>query len=105
MKGVLRWMLLVLVAALAGLGNSPFHPIDFTIMNQRVSPARLPLVLYAVNGILPIMICAGRGLWWAVAFGSVAMLTPLVLAIRVRTPRGINSIAARSSAEIAAELR
>ena len=32
---------LVLVAALAGLGNAPFHPADFTILNQRVSAARL----------------------------------------------------------------
>lgn len=32
---------LILAAALAGLGNSPFHPCDFTIMNQRVSPPRL----------------------------------------------------------------
>jgi MFS family permease len=32
---------LVLAAALAGLGNAPFHPCDFTIMNQRVSPPRL----------------------------------------------------------------
>lgn len=29
------------VAVLAGLGNSPFHPVDFTILNQRVSPTRL----------------------------------------------------------------
>ena len=34
---------LMLAAALAGLGNSPFHPADFTILNQRVSPARLGL--------------------------------------------------------------
>lgn len=32
---------LVLVAVLAGIGNAPFHPADFTILNQRVSPARL----------------------------------------------------------------
>lgn len=32
---------LVLVAVLAGLGNAPFHPADFTILNQRVSPQRL----------------------------------------------------------------
>lgn len=33
------------VAALAGLGNAPFHPVGFTIMNQRVSapPAGLCL--------------------------------------------------------------
>ena len=29
------------VAALAGLGNAPFHPVDFTILNQRVSAPRL----------------------------------------------------------------
>ena len=29
------------VAALAGLGNATFHPVDFTILNQRVSPLRL----------------------------------------------------------------
>lgn len=32
---------LMLAAALAGLGNCPFHPADFTILNRRVSPARL----------------------------------------------------------------
>ncbi len=32
---------LAVAAALAGLGNAPFHPIDFTVLNQRVSPARL----------------------------------------------------------------
>ena len=32
---------LVLVAMLAGLGNAPFHPADFTILNQRVSAPRL----------------------------------------------------------------
>jgi uncharacterized membrane protein len=49
---------------------------------QRVSPTRLPLVLYAVNGILPVMICVGRGLWWAVALGTAAMALPVVLAMR-----------------------
>ena len=32
---------LMLAAALAGLGNCPFHPADFTILNRRVSAARL----------------------------------------------------------------
>ena len=32
---------LVLVAALAGMGNATFHPVDFTILNQRVSAPRL----------------------------------------------------------------
>ena len=32
---------LMLAAALAGVGNAPFHPADFTILNKRVSAARL----------------------------------------------------------------
>lgn len=32
---------LIAAAALAGLGNAPFHPVDFTILNKRVSPQRL----------------------------------------------------------------
>src|SRR5574343_813693 len=32
---------LLVVAALAGLGNSVFHPADFTVLNHRVSQARL----------------------------------------------------------------
>jgi MFS transporter, FSR family, fosmidomycin resistance protein len=32
---------LVVAAMLAGLGNAPFHPADFTILNQRVSEPRL----------------------------------------------------------------
>jgi MFS family permease len=41
---------LMLASALAGLGNSPFHPIDFTIINRRVSAARLGHA-YSVHGI------------------------------------------------------
>ncbi len=32
---------LMLVAMFAGLGNAPFHPVDFSILNQRVSTHRL----------------------------------------------------------------
>lgn len=32
---------LMSVAAMAGLANATFHPVDFTILNQRVSPPRL----------------------------------------------------------------
>ena len=52
----------------------------------RVSPTRLPLLLYAVNGTLPLLICAGRGLWLAVGLGALAMAIPLVLAIRAGAP-------------------
>jgi predicted MFS family arabinose efflux permease len=41
---------LMLAAALAGLGNASFHPVDFTILNKRVSPARLGHA-FSVHGI------------------------------------------------------
>lgn len=41
---------LMLAAALAGLGNAPFHPVDFTILNKRVSQARLGHA-FSVHGI------------------------------------------------------
>ena len=41
---------LVLAAALAGLGNAPFHPADFTILNQRVAAPRIGHA-FSVHGI------------------------------------------------------
>ncbi len=41
---------LMLAAALAGLGNAPFHPADFTILNKRVSAPRLGHA-FSVHGI------------------------------------------------------
>jgi MFS family permease len=35
------YAMLVATAAVAGLGNSIFHPADFTLLNRRVAPARL----------------------------------------------------------------
>ena len=50
---------LLLAAALAGLGNAPFHPADFTILNKRVSSLRLGHA-FSVHGI-------SGNLGWAVA--------------------------------------
>ncbi len=55
-----------------------------SVWSARVSPSALPLALYAANGVLPLLICAGRGMWWAVLFGGAAMALPLVLAVRAR---------------------
>ena len=61
---------LIVAAALAGLGNSPFHPCDFTILNQRVSPSRLGHA-YSTHGI-------SGSLGWAIAPIFYAGLTSLV---------------------------
>jgi predicted MFS family arabinose efflux permease len=42
--------MLIAVAALAGLGNSVFHPADFTVLNHRVSQARLGHA-FSVHGL------------------------------------------------------
>ena len=47
-----------------------------------VAPTRFPLWLYAVNGVLPITICARYGMWWAAVLGFAAMALPLGLAWR-----------------------
>jgi MFS transporter, FSR family, fosmidomycin resistance protein len=41
---------LIVVMVLIGVGNAPFHPADFTIMNQRVSEPRLGYA-YSVHGV------------------------------------------------------
>jgi putative membrane protein len=70
-----------------------------------VSTARLPLVLYAVNGIFPILVCAGRGMWWAAVFGAAAMLLPLSLALRagMRKPMTLGSAGARGRVALAGD--
>lgn len=37
----LNYAMLVVAVALAGLGNSVFHPADFSLLNKKVSPSRL----------------------------------------------------------------
>ncbi|MCH7342451.1 MFS transporter [Pelomonas sp. CA6] len=61
---------LMLAAALAGLGNAPFHPADFTILNKRVSQARLGHA-FSVHGIT-------GNLGWALAPVFMIGLTELL---------------------------
>ncbi len=66
---------LVLGAAFAGLGNAPFHPVDFTILNKRVSQARLGHG-FSVHGI-------SGNLGWAAAPVFLAGLTALTGSWRI----------------------
>ncbi|RZS56578.1 MFS transporter [Sphaerotilus mobilis] len=81
---------LLLASAMAGLGNAPFHPVDFTILNRRVSTPRLGHA-YSVHGISgnlgwalsPIfsteLFALTGSLRWT--YAAVAMVALLVLAI------------------------
>ncbi len=60
---------LLLVAALAGLGNATIHPVDFTILNQRVSTPRLGYA-FSAHGLT-------GNLGWAAAPVFLATITRL----------------------------
>ena len=82
---------LMLGALLAGCGNSVFHPADYTLLNQRVSKARLAHG-FSVHGIsgnigwalspLFLTFVAGRT-DWRTALLCAALLPLLVLALLV----------------------
>ena len=80
---------LMLVAALAGLGNAPFHPADFTILNHRVSAARLghAFSAHGLTGNLgwalaPAMLVGITALAdWRSAYLAAAVMYVAVLAI------------------------
>lgn len=72
----------MLAAALAGVGNAPFHPADFSILNQRVSASRLghAFSVHGISGNLgwaasPLVIAGVAGLsgsWrWAMVVCAV----------------------------------
>ena len=67
-------------------------------MPERVSPTRLPLVLYAVNGLMPIAICFRHGMLWAGVLGTIAMAVPLVLAMAAGARRPAPARAAGNAA-------
>ena len=77
------------VAVLAGLGNAPFHPADFTILNQRVSSARLghAFSVHGLTGSLgwalaPVFLVGIASLGeWRSAYYAAAMLYAVVLAL------------------------
>ena len=77
--------------AIAGLGNSPFHPIDFSILNSRVRQ-RLLGRAYAVHGmsgslgwaVAPAFLVGLASLWgWRAALIGAAVLALTGLAVAV----------------------
>lgn len=81
---------LAVAAALAGLGNASFHPVDFTILNKRVSQARLGHA-FSVHGITgnlgwaaaPVFmagIATASGSWRTACFAACAVAL-LVIAV------------------------
>jgi MFS transporter, FSR family, fosmidomycin resistance protein len=81
---------LLLAAGLAGLGNSPFHPVDFTILNKRVSQPRLghAFSVHGISGnlgwalapVFTIGIAEATG-QWRLAYVACALVALAVLAV------------------------
>lgn len=71
--------MLLAAAAVAGLGNSVFHPADFTLLNRRVSPSRLghAFSVHGLSGNLgwaaaPVLMIAVAETWGWRASGIAA---------------------------------
>ena len=110
------WMLLP-IAAMAGAGNSVFHPADYSMLNATVSPRRVARA-YSVHGlsgnlgwvlapavVMPVAHVAG---WRAglIVAGGVALLATLVIA-RLTPGLGqpMHGIAAEARTSVVADLR
>jgi MFS family permease len=84
-----NYAMLLLFAGVAGLGNSVFHPADFTILNKRVSPGRLGHA-FSMHGILgtlgwslaPVFLVGITGLFgWRSALLAASALSFAVLIV------------------------
>lgn len=82
---------LMLVAMFAGLGNAPFHPVDFSILNQRVSTARLGYAFsahglsgnlgWALTPVFLLFFTAWSG--WRTGYLAAALMYAGILAVLV----------------------
>jgi MFS family permease len=90
---------LMAATALAGLGNAPFHPVDFTILNKRVRPQRLghAFSVHGLSGNLgwaaaPLFL-TGLAAWsgqWRLACLGAAVLASAVLVLMVSQRRWLD---------------
>ncbi|MEA9604486.1 MFS transporter [Polynucleobacter sp. JS-JIR-II-c23] len=83
------YAMLLLGAVIAGCGNGIFHPVDYTLINHKVSPPNLPYAysMHGVTGYLgwaaapAFMVAIAQLADWRIAFLSAVLLEVCVLAI------------------------
>lgn len=106
---------LVVVAVLAGAGNAPFHPADFTILNQRVSAARLghAFSAHGLTGnlgwaVAPVFLVGITALAdWRTAYHAAALVYAAVLALlfwqrdKLRTEVAVRHVDAPKGSDLA----
>jgi len=83
------YAMLVLGAVIAGCGNGIFHPVDFTLINHKVSAPNLPYA-YSMHGVTGYLGWAAAPAFmvgiaelsdWRIAFLAAALLEALVLLV------------------------
>jgi MFS family permease len=83
------YAMLVLGAVIAGCGNGIFHPVDYTLINHKVSTPNLPYA-YSMHGVTGYLGWAAAPAFmvgiaeisdWRIAFLSASLLEALVLLI------------------------
>ncbi|WP_231971286.1 MFS transporter [Polynucleobacter necessarius] len=83
------YAMLILGAVIAGCGNGIFHPVDYTLINYKVSPPNLPYA-YSMHGVtgylgwaaaLAFMVAIAQLSDWRIAFLSAALLESCSLII------------------------
>ena len=83
------YAMLLVGAVIAGCGNGIFHPVDYTLINHKVSLPNLPYAysMHGVTGYLgwaaapAFMVAIAQFSDWRIAFLSAALLGVCVLAI------------------------
>ena len=84
-----RYEMLLVAAAIAGLGNSVFHPADFTMLNRKVRPQRLghAFSAHGLSGNLGwavgpvVMVAVAQAYGWNAAGMAASCIALAVLAI------------------------
>ena len=83
------YAMLLLGAVIAGCGNGIFHPVDYTLINHKISPPNLPYAysMHGVTGYLgwaaapAFMVAVAQIADWRIAFLSAALLEACVFVI------------------------
>ena len=98
---------LMLVAVFAGLGNAPFHPVDFSILNQRVSGARLGYAYsahglsgnlgWALTPVFLLFFTAWQG--WRSGYLAAALMYACILAMLVAKRAHLKTEVVRRAAD------
>jgi MFS family permease len=83
------YAMLLMGAVIAGCGNGIFHPVDYTLINHKVSPPNLPYAysMHGVTGYLgwaaapAFMVAIAQFSDWRTAFFSAALLEACILGV------------------------